>query len=560
MKHTVAMKVSLGYALIGLLWIPLADRFFIIFIGITAILLFALIKWIERSQKLEREELDTYKHIVSASIDAVALVDRDYRYKAISRTYGKMVGKQPEDVVGKRVPDIVGRELFEMEVKPRVERCFAGEEVRYHLWSTRSGGKRRYFHVVHYPHYEHYKKGAIIGYVVSVRDITDMRRMEDKLRQAYKMEAIGTLAGGIAHDFNNILSVILLNAEKTLQQTKKESDLHTSLITILEAGRRASDLVKQILTFSRQSEQALYPVQVHLIIKEVAKFMRASLPTTIEIQTEIESGSLVLADPTQIHQVMMNLCANAGHAMKDSGGRLTVTLNNVDLDEHFTEFHPPLKPGRYAKLSVSDTGGGIPPEIIDRIFDPFFTTKEKGEGTGMGLSVVHGIVESCGGSISVYSEPKQGSVFNVYLPLMNVKAQHALGQPVPIPRGSETVLFVDDEVKLAMAGKQILEKLGYNVIISNSGMEAYEKIRQQPDRFDLVITDLTMPYMTGEEFASKIKELRSNMPIIMITGLNSQTTAEQLKSVVVDKIIMKPLTTRGIAMAIRQVLADKKAD
>jgi PAS domain S-box-containing protein len=553
------MKVSLGYGLIGLLWIPLADRFFIVFVGITVIFLFILIKRIEVSKKLEREELDTYKHIVSASIDAVALVDKAFRYKAISRTYGKMVGKQPEAVIGQRVPDIVGRELFEKELKPRAERCFAGEEVRYHLWIPRPGGKRRYFHIVNYPHYEQYKKGAIIGYVVSVRDITDMRQLEDKLRQAYKMEAIGTMAGGIAHDFNNILMVILLNAEKTLQQTKKESDLHSGLITILEAAQRAADLVKQILTFSRQSEQELYPVQIHLIIKEVAKFMRASLPTTIEIQTKIESQSLVLADPTQIHQVMMNLCANAGHAMKDRGGRLTVILNNVDLDDQFTEFYPRLKPGRYVKLSVSDTGIGIPPEIIDRIFDPFFTTKKKGEGTGMGLSMVHGIVESCGGSISVYSEPNQGSVFHVYLPIMEIQAQQALDQPVPIPRGSETVLFVDDEVKLAIAGKQILEQLGYKVMMSTSGSEAYEEFRQNPDRFDLVITDLTMPYMTGDELASKIKELRPNLPIIMLTGLTAQATSETLKMAKIEKLIIKPITTREISIAIRQVLDEKKA-
>ena len=323
-------------------------------------------------QKQVKEEMDTYKHIVSTSIDSMALVGRDYRYKAVSRAYAKLWGKQPEEVIGQELPDIVGPEIFEKDLKYRADRCLAGEEVRKQLWLTFPDGQRRFFNVIYYPHFERTRQGEITGYVISARDVTDMRQMEDKLRQAYKMEAIGTLAGGIAHDFNNILMVILLHAENTLKQTKEGSELHTNLKTILEAAQRAADLVKQILTFCRQSEQELYPVQIPLIIKEVTKFMRASLPATIEIQTKIESESLVLADPTQIHQVMMNLCTNAGHAMKDKGGLLTIALKNVDLDEHFIKFHPRLKPGSYVELSVSDTGPGIPPEIIDRIFDPFF--------------------------------------------------------------------------------------------------------------------------------------------------------------------------------------------
>ena len=286
--------------------------------------------------------------------------------------------------------------------------------------------------------------------------------------------------------------------------------------------------------------------------------MRASLPATIEIKTKIKSKSFVLADPTQIHQVMMNLCANAGHAMKGEDGILTIILINEDLDDHSIQFHHRLEPGRYVKLSVTDTGTGIPPEIMDRIFDPFFTTKGIGEGTGMGLSVVHGIVESCKGSISVYSEPNQGTVFHVYLPVVDVQTLKAMEQPVPPPRGSETVLFVDDEAKVADAGKGILESLGYKVDVSTSSPEAYEKFRQDSERYDLIITDLTMPHMTGDELARKIKKLRPNIPIILITGLTPQTTPEQLRSARIDRIITKPLTTRDIAMAIRQVLEDGK--
>lgn len=508
-------------------------------------------------QKREKEELDTYKHIVSASNDSMALVGKDYRYRAVSRSYAERWGWKAEDVVGRMVSDIVGPEYFENEIKPRAERCMAGEEVRFHVSGIRRGGRQRYMHIVYSPHFEQTKKGAVSGYVVASRDITEMRQMEIKLRQVYKMEAIGTLAGGIAHDFNNILMVILWQTENALKQTRPGSELHTSLTTNLEAANRAADLVNQILTFSRQSEQEFYPVQIHLIIKEAAKFMRASLPATIDIETRIDSEALVLADPTQIHQVMMNLCANAGHAMKDTGGKLTIALEDVDLDTDFIEYHPRLKPGRHVKLSINDTGVGIPPEIIDRIFDPFFTTKQTGEGTGMGLSVVHGIVESCGGSITVYSEPNQGANFHVYLPIMEKQDTQSEDQPVLIPRGNETVLLVDDEIKLVTTGRQILKKLGYTVVVCTSGIEAYEQFSKNPNRFDLVITDLTMPYMRGDELVYKIRALRSDVPVLVITGLSTQDSLDKLGSEPRIKLIRKPITTREIAIAIRQILDEK---
>jgi PAS domain S-box-containing protein len=513
------------------------------------------------SESSLRESHRKYRAIIEQTFQLFGIVSLDGTLIDSNRAALELAGVKKADVLGK--PFWEGpwwNHSTELQdwLREAVQRAASGEVVQSEVIHPDQEGK---------PHFIDFRlspianeQGEIIFLVPTGHDITYRKRIENELHQAYKMEALGTLAGGIAHDFNNILAIILWHAELAIKLTKKESEPHKSLATILEAGQRAADLVTQILTFCRQGEQKLYPVQIHLIIKEVVKFVRASLPTTIEIQTKINSESLVLADPTQIHQVMMNLCANAGHAMKDKGGILTITLNNEDLDNHFTKFHPRLEPGRYVKLSVSDTGTGIPPEIMDRIFDPFFTTKEIGEGTGMGLSVVHGIVESCNGSISVYSEPNQGTVFHIYLPVMDVQSRQTLDQPVSIPRGSETVLFVDDEVKLANAGKGILEQLGYKVDICASGSEAYEKFSQDSERFDLIITDLTMPHMRGDELARKIRELRPNIPIIMITGLTTQTTTEQLKSARVDKIITKPLTTREIATAIRQVLADKKLD
>jgi CheY-like chemotaxis protein len=290
------------------------------------------------------------------------------------------------------------------------------------------------------------------------------------------------------------------------------------------------------------------------VVKEAAKFMRASLPKSIEVRTAIESDSLVLADPTQIHQVIMNLCINAGHAMKDQTGVLTIALQDVELNEHHADFHPRIKPGRYVRISISDTGVGIAPSIIERIFDPFFTTKVKDEGTGMGLSVVHGIVESCGGTVSVYSLPDHGATFHAYLPVMDIEEMKAVAHPFPIPTGSERILLVDDETKLANAGRQILEQLGYDVVVHTSGIQAVELFCKTPERFDLVITDLTMPGLTGDELAEKVKEIRPDVPVIMITGLSEQVALEKVKSFNIDRIIMKPISTREIATAVRGAL------
>ncbi len=513
------------------------------------------------SESSLRESHRKYRAIIEQTFQLFGILSLDGIVIDSNRAALELAGVKKADVLGKPFwegPWWSHSTELQRWLQEAVQRAAAGEVVHSEVTHPGQDGKPHIIDFTLSPISN--KQGEIIFLVPTGHDITYRKRIEKELHQAYKMEAIGTLAAGIAHDFNNILSVILWHAELAIKETQKESDFHKSFETILEAGQRAADLVKQILTFCRQGKQEFYPVQIGLIIKEVTKFMRASLPTTIAIETKIESKSLVLADPTQIHQVMMNLCANAGHAMKDKGGILTITLNNEDLDEHSAKFHPHLEPGRYVKLSVSDTGIGIPPEILDRIFDPFFTTKEIGEGTGMGLSVVHGIVESCNGSISVYSEPNQGTVFHVYLPIMDVQTLKAMNQSIPLPRGNETVLFVDDEVKLAEAGKGILEALGYTVEISTSGPEAYEKFSQDSERFDLIITDLTMPHMKGDELARKIRKIRPNIPIIMITGLATQTMPEQLKSARVDQIITKPLTTREIATVMRQLLADKKVD
>ena len=393
------------------------------------------------------------------------------------------------------------------------------------------------------------------------RDITDRKKeekerkkLETQLQQAQKMEAIGTLAGGIAHDFNNILGAILGYAEIALHEVEKESGPYQYLREVLHAGRRAKDLVKQILTFSRQAEQKHTPVLVKLIVKEVIKLLRASLPATIEIHQNIRSDALVMGDPTQIHQVMMNLCTNAGYAMRDQGGQLTVNLEQVELDLEFGASHPNLKFGPYLKLTVSDTGPGIPESELSRIFEPFFTTKEKGEGTGMGLAVVHGIVTGHGGDIFAHSEPGRGASFSVFLPAVKKRIEPEATAEILPPSGTESILFVDDELALANAGKHMLESLGYEVVTQTSSKEAFELFASEPDRFDVVITDMTMPGITGDQLAQKLMEVRSDLPVILCTGFSARINEEKALALGIRAFITKPVLKKQIAETIRKVL------
>ena len=397
--------------------------------------------------------------------------------------------------------------------------------------------------------------GNILGYQGVIRDITDKKKLEAQLRQAQKMEAIGTLAGGIAHDFNNILSAIIGYTQIALDDVAKGTLLQSNLQEVLKAGRRASDVVKQILTFSRKAERERKPLQISLIVKEALKLLRASLPATIEIHQKIgPDPGTVLADPTQIHQVLMNLCTNAAQAMDENGGILEVNLTNVELDPYFASRHPDIKPGPYLRLTVSDTGHGMDPSTIERIFDPFFTTKNHGKGTGMGLAVVHGIVKSHGGTITVYSTPGQGSTFNIYLPVIDREVEPETGIERPIPTGNEHILFIDDEQAIAGMNKQILERLGYEVVARTSSLEALELFKAQPDNFDLVITDMTMPNMTGEELARELMSIRPDIPIILCSGYSEKITEAKAKVTGVRAFVGKPILKREIAETIRRVL------
>jgi PAS domain S-box-containing protein len=379
-------------------------------------------------------------------------------------------------------------------------------------------------------------------------------RIQAQLQQAQKMEAIGTLAGGIAHDFNNILSAVIGYTEIVLADVPEDTSQHRNLREVLKAGSRARDLVKQILTFSRQTEQELKPVQIHQIVGEALKLLRASLPTTVTIAQNIQSDSTVLADPTQIHQVIMNLCTNAAHALRSKSGHLEVELSDLSLGRSFTDQHPYLSPGVYIKLRISDTGHGMEKGILDRIFDPFFTTKEPGEGTGMGLAVVMGIIKSHGGVITVDSEIGKGSTFNIFLPVIQHDIEQEVRTEAPIPTGDERILFIDDEKTLVDLGRQILQRLGYEVTIRTSSVEALELFMEQPDRFDLVITDMTMPNMTGDELAGKLMNIRADIPVILCTGYSERIAKERAHELGIKEFILKPIVMRELAKTVRNVL------
>ena len=394
-----------------------------------------------------------------------------------------------------------------------------------------------------------------------VRDITEQKKAEKERRQlqkqlvqVQKMEAIGTLAGGIAHDFNNILSAIIGFTEISLRDAPDKSKLKDNLQRVLNAGIRASDLVKQILTFSRQTEREVKPVQIKSITKEALKLIRASLPATIEVRQNIQSEAPIMADPTQIHQIIMNLCTNAAHAMQAPGGKLDVSLTDVMLDDEFSKANADIVPGAYVKLTVADTGHGLSPEAKDRIFDPFFTTKKPGEGTGLGLSVVHGIVKDCGGLITVESMTGKGSNFHVFLPIIDTGTSEKVVTRVPLPTGTERVLFVDDEPNQVDIGKQVLKLLGYRVTGRTSSLEALKLFRQNPDAFDLVVTDMTMPKMTGDELAQKMLAVKPDLPIIISTGYSEKITPAKAKALGIKEMIMKPAVVEEIATTIRRVL------
>jgi PAS domain S-box-containing protein len=504
-----------------------------------------------------RESEKNYRELVQSANSIIIRMDTEGRVTFFNTYAQNFFGYPEEKIIGKNVigtivpeRDIAGFDLAEMikNIATHPERYVANENE-----NIRRNGQR--VRVTWMNKAIHDESGNVTEILCVGIDVTEKWLLEKRLAQAQKMEAIGTLAGGIAHDFNNILSAIVGYTELSLIDIPKGSGLHNNLQQVLKAGGRAKELVRQILTFSRQRESELMPFKVSLMVNEALKLLRASLPATIKIRHNLKSDLSVLTDPTNIHQVLMNLCTNASYAIQEEGGILEVSLSDRELDTDFSRKHPDVKPGKFINLTVRDSGCGMTPEVTERIFDPFFTTKKMGEGTGMGLSVVHGIVKSHGGTIFVESSPGKGSVFNVLLPAIETEAVNMADQAQLVVTGSERILFVDDEDFQADIGKRILERLGYRVTAKTSSMEAYELFRQNPNAFDLVITDMTMPDLTGDVLARKLIAVRPDIPIIVCTGYSERINANIVKEIGIKELAMKPVVMKDIAQMIERVLS-----
>jgi len=517
-------------------------------------------------ERLKSDELlkiqKTYlEELFESSPDAIAILDNNDRFLRINRGFFQLFGYSEEEVLGRQINDLIVPDEFKEEASDLTDRVAHREFIEKE--TTRKSKTGQHFHVSIRGKPVFFENNQLAVYGI-YQDISkrkqaeeEKRKLEEQLLQAQKMEAIGNLAGGIAHDFNNILGIIMGYTELTMDDLPKGSRSFSNLEQVLSAADKAKGMVKQILAFSRKDEQKRVPLFLEDIVSDALKLLRATLPTYIDIQSDIH-GPLkpILANSTQLHQMVMNICTNAAHAMRDKGGILYISLKEIHLDTPLLGGKI-LPAGIYQQLCFTDMGHGIPAKIIERIFEPYFTTKALGEGTGMGLAVVHGIVKSHGGDITVYSEEGKGTTFHVYFPTAeSAVAAEPVSQEI-IPEGRGRILFVDDDPSLAEMGKLLLEALGYHTVSFNNSPDALSHFRSNPDFFDLVITDQTMPYLTGDELSQEIKSIRPDIPVILCTGFSDRINEENFKSKGIDAFLMKPIIKKEISLLIHGLLKDE---
>jgi signal transduction histidine kinase/ActR/RegA family two-component response regulator len=500
---------------------------------------------IEQAEEALLNSKERLKKFMDSATDGFILFDSELNILEINKSALEIIGFEWKKVVGKNLSDIV----------PNIKKTSIYAKFNKVL---KTGLPFHIPDIVSFPEFNNkhidlkvFKVGNGLGIIFT--DITDRKNLEAHLQQAQKMESIGTLAGGIAHDFNNILSPIMMHSEMVMDDLEPDNPLRHDIREIYKASERARDLVKQILTFASKNPEEKVVLKSSLIVKEAIKFLRSTIPTTIDIQLNLKGAKdTILANPTQLNQIVMNLCTNAAYAMKENGGLLEVTLDDEVVEKG--DVYTGLKPGQYLKISVRDTGTGMPPEVIEKIFEPYYTTKGIGKGTGLGLAIIHGIINRYGGDITVDSEVSRGTTFNVYLPLVNSKNPDTDLQEEEIQKGNERILFVDDEQSTVDVNKKMLERLGYDVSAWTSSIKALEIFRNNPEAFDLVITDMTMPDMTGKEFAGKLKESCPDIPIILCTGFSDQIDEESAREIGVDYLKIKPITRNEIAKTIRELM------
>jgi PAS domain S-box-containing protein len=515
----------------------------------------------ERTRALERategllKSERQFRSILDNIQSGIVIVEADTRQIVyVNPAVAEMVGAPPEEIVGQRCYDsLFPTREGECPVLDLRREVKSSEQKL----NTRDGRQIPILKTISRMAYRGRDCLLESFFDLSAQEMAEKEKaaLEKQLIQAQKMEALGTLAGGIAHDFNNILSAIMGFTELCLLDLDDPAHpVHQKLKSMLHAENRARDLASQILAFSRMQEHILTPIHIAPIVKEALKLLKASLPANIELRHRITTEQQVKADPTQIHQVIMNLCTNAYHAMEENGGLLTVSLTSFQCNEPASHTHGDLSPGPYLRLSVEDTGAGIPPAILDNIFDPYFSTKGKDKGTGLGLAVVHGIVKSHGGAIGVSSQMGKGTAVRIFLPITHDNQVVVDKGPGILPKGTESILLVDDEKDLVDIGREMLEKLGYTVAGVVGSVAALKTFKGNPLEFDLVITDWSMPVMNGDRLAQEIVRIRPELPIILCTGFSEPLDRKRAKDLGIRQFIMKPLAMNILAASVRRAL------
>ncbi|MFZ5763174.1 MAG: ATP-binding protein [Thermodesulfobacteriota bacterium] len=506
----------------------------------------------QQSEAALRESEERYRDLFENAHDLVLLLRPDGQVLYANRSWREKMGYGSGELGGLSFLDLMAHDC-RPDCRQTFKRLLAeGAVANMKLAFLNKEGKR-----VSVEGSANCKQadGEVVSIRCIFRDVTEQEELKEQLYQSQKIQAIGTLAGGIAHDFNNILTAILGYGELLKKQLAPESEAWGNLQQVLRAGTRARDLVKQILTFSRQASSELRPTQIALLVKEVLRLLRSTIPSRIAITQQIPSSEVVvMADPVQLHQVVMNLCTNSYHAMAEKGGELRVSLTPVELGPDRPAELQGLPPGAYVCLEVGDTGCGMDQATLARIFEPYFTTKERGRGTGLGLSVVHGIVQKHHGHIAVRSEVGKGTTCSIYFPRVETATAAAEEEaPAPMPRGSERILLLDDEESIAHFERVVLERLGYTVRLFTGSEEALAAFRNAPEGFDLIVTDMTMPKMTGIEFAQQVMAIRPEIPIVLCTGFSEVINEQNAKAFGIREFIMKPILERDLAAAVNRV-------
>ncbi len=544
-------------------WVVMTANFMLINTLITllvAAMLNSLKTALTKEQKTAielREKREELMAIFTASPDPVLVYDNRDHVQYLNDAFTNTFGWNLDEVKGRKIPFIPeGQQKISSDVYLYDTAKVKDTEIRFETKRHTKDGKLLNVSLSATPIKGN--KGERAGIVVNIKDITKTKKLEIQLQQAQKMEAIGTLAGGIAHDFNNILTGIFGYSQLAKMHIENKAKTTKDIDQIIKGAQKATDLVKQILTFSRQSEHIMQRLKIFIEVKEAVKLLRSTIPATIEIKEKINSKATILADLTQIHQVVMNLCTNAYHAMREKGGVLSVSLEDIQVSNTNPIPDLDILPGTYLRLDVSDTGPGISPESLDRIFEPYFTTKEIGEGTGLGLAVTIGIIEEHNGYIKVYSELGKGSSFHVYFPVLEdqIHSNSRQEEQNTIQGGTERIMVVDDEISILTSTQELLEDFGYTVMAFSDGEQAIKELKKTPHQFDLIITDMTMPKMTGEELSTQILEIR-DMPIMLCTGYSENFTEDKALKLGIRKYIQKPVESNNLLVLIREVL-DKR--